>query len=341
MSTNYVDLGEDKAALAAVLRQMGLAEPGEEPVAAPLTGGVSSMILRIDLKSGSYCLKQSLAKLKVAKDWFAPRDRVFAEAAYLAKAAAILPGCVPRVFAVDDVNGAFVMEYLDMVRYVNWKDELLGGVVRKGFARKVAAALVAIHNGTADDPHVANQFALNETFMAIRLEPYLVETARNHPAFAARLHELVDRTYTTRRVLVHGDVSPKNILISPDERPVLLDAECCWFGDPAFDVVFLSNHFLLKTAHIPERGRDYLGELRDMLSTYFSTVAWEDPEILERRVAQLLPGMILGRVDGKSPAEYLTGAQRDKVREKALALFDMQCVSVQPIIDFWEKEFTA
>ena len=341
MVTDYRDLSADMDALADVLLKAGLAKAGEQPLATPLTGGVSSIILRVDLASGSYCLKQSLAKLKVAKEWFAPRERVFAEAAYLGKAAAIVPGSVPRVFAVDEVNGAFIMEYLDRGCYTNWKEELLSEVVRSEGGRKVAGILAAIHCGTADDPDVAKHFAHNETFMAIRLEPYLLETARHHLAFASRLHELAERTFSTRRVLVHGDVSPKNILMGSDGRTILLDAECAWFGDPAFDVVFLANHFLLKTAYRPESGIAYLRELEDIVRGYFPAVTWEQPDSLEQRVAELLPGMVLARVDGKSPAEYLDFAQREKVREKALALLGLHHTKMNPIIDFWRKEFAA
>jgi hypothetical protein len=46
---------------------------------------------------------------------------------------------------------------------------------------------------------------------------------------------------------------------------------------------------------------------------------------LEARAARLLPGLLLARVDGKSPVEYLTGAtQRDRVRTLAIPFLRAQ-----------------
>ena len=48
---------------------------------------------------------------------------------------------------------------------------------------------------------------------------------------------------------------------------------------------------------------------------------WEPPAALEARAAQLLPGLFLARVDGKSPVEYITTEpDKDRVRRTARAL---------------------
>jgi Ser/Thr protein kinase RdoA (MazF antagonist) len=94
------------------------------------------------------------------------------------------------------------------------------------------------------------EFATDAIFHAIRLEPYLLATARAHPDRAAALEKLAKTTARTKLTLVHGDVSPKNILIGP-QGPVFIDAECAWFGDPAFDLAFCLNHLLLKCLWVP------------------------------------------------------------------------------------------
>ena len=58
---------------------------------------------------------------------------------------------------------------------------------------------------------LAARFPTDELFYAIRLEPYLVTAARAHADLAERLLALVATTASTKRVLVHGDFSPKNI----------------------------------------------------------------------------------------------------------------------------------
>jgi hypothetical protein len=140
-----------------------------------------------------------------------------------------------------------------------------------GLRAQVGDVLGRIHAATADDPQVARRFATDANFHAIRLEPYLVEASRMHPDAADRLLAAVDRTASTRRVLVHGDVSPKNVLVGGG-RPVLLDAECAWFGDPAFDLAFCLNHFLLKAAHRPAGSNALLACFDGFVAAYLPHV---------------------------------------------------------------------
>ena len=127
-------------------------------------------------------------------------------------------------------------------------------------------------------------------------------------------------TQAQAKALVHGDVSPKNILVAGHE-PVFLDAECAVWGDPAFDLAFCLNHLLLKCLWIPAASASLLSCFDVLASHYLAGVDWEPADALQRRAARLLPGLLLARVDGKSPVEYLTDAhRRDTVRRVARAL---------------------
>lgn len=318
---------------------LGLAGPDEPVRAVALAGGVSSGIYRVDLRAGSYCVKQALPRLKVAKEWNVPVERVFAEIGWLETVARIVPGHVPRVLGQDDATKSFVMEFLG-TEYRNWKADLLAGRVDTAVAQEVGDVLGRIHAATADDPAVAERFATDANFHAIRLEPYLVETARVHPALAQRLLATVARTASMRRVLVHGDVSPKNIMLGP-HGPVLLDAECAWFGDPAFDLAFCLNHFLLKSAHLPAGTSELMASYRALAGAYRTHVRWEPAAALESRVAALLPGLTLARVDGKSPVEYLGEPQRDAVRRVAVSLLQDSPATLEAIALRWTQEFSA
>lgn len=317
---------------------LGLAQPDEAVAAVPLAGGVSSGIYRVDLRSGSYCLKQALPRLKVAKEWNVPVERVFAEIDWLKTVGAIVPGHVPRVLGQDDATKSFVMEFLGP-EFRNWKADMLAGRIDPGVARAVGDMLGRVHAATADEVALAARFATDDNFYAIRLEPYLVETARVHPALVGRLLATVARTAATRRVLVHGDVSPKNIMVGPG-GPVLLDAECAWFGDPAFDLAFCLNHFLLKAAHMPARIGELMAGFRAFGDAYWPHVHWEPRPELEARVAALLPGLTLARVDGKSPVEYLGEPQRAVVRRVAVALLEQASPLLEDIAARWAREIT-
>jgi len=231
--------------LIAALQRLGLANAGERPVITALPGGVSSDIWRIDLKTRPVCAKRALPRLKVAAEWRAPVERNAYEVAWIETANRLVPGAAPKLLGHDAAAGLFVMEFLDPGRYRLWKADLKAGRADAAFAAEVGRRLAAIHAGTAGDQAVAARFATDAIFHAIRLEPYLEAAARVHADLTPALTRLVATTAGTRRALVHGDVSPKNILVGP-EGPVFLDAECAWYGDPAFDLALCLTHLLLK-----------------------------------------------------------------------------------------------
>jgi fructosamine-3-kinase len=313
------------------LRRMGLPDAmgGER-----LTGGVSSDIWRIDLPSGPICVKRALAKLRVAADWHAPVERNRYEAQWMRHAT----GFAPRLLGVDEASGTLAMEYLPPGSHPLWKNRLRDSIADAGFAAAVARALVTIHATTAANPGIAAEFPTDTIFYDIRLEPYLVATARAHPDRADRLLALVRTTQANKKALVHGDVSPKNILCGPT-GPVFLDAECAWWGDPAFDLAFCLNHLLLKCLWTP-RARDGFLRCFDALAReYLQGVDWEPPDALEQRAAGLLPGLLLARIDGKSPVEYITDdAQKNLARRIARAILADPPARLATIGAVWLRE---
>ncbi len=307
------------APILAFLRSAGLAGESETPPAEPLTGGVSSDIWKVGLLRGTVCVKRALPRLRVKQVWEAPVERNRYERLWMEAADRIAPGSAPRVLAGGD-EGFFAMAYLDPASHPLWKGELAAGRADAGFAACTGRALARIHAQTAGRKDVAAQFSTDASFHAIRLEPYLLATGRAHPGLAARLGELAQITAGHRRVLVHGDVSPKNILVGP-HGPVFLDAECAWYGDPAFDLSFCLNHLLLKCLWVPPAREGFLACFTAFTDAYLEGVDWEAREATEARAAELLPGLLLARVDGKSPVEYLTrDGDKALVRETAIRL---------------------
>ncbi|MBP8306797.1 MAG: aminoglycoside phosphotransferase family protein [Burkholderiaceae bacterium] len=310
----------DALSLTAALRRMSLIAPDETPELEPLTGGVSSLIVLAHTRRGPVCVKSALARLKVAAEWLAPVERNTAEVAWMRLAAGIVPDSVPAILGEDRVSRAFAMAYLDPRDHPVWKTQLLSGQIDVTIAIRVACALAAVHRATARRADLAHAFAHDAQFFALRLDPYLGAAARAHPDRAAALQALIDTTASTRLALVHGDISPKNILCGP-AGPVILDAECAWYGDPAFDLAFVLNHLLLKCAWLPAAGPAFLNAFDALFQAYRAGIDWEPAPALERRAARLLGGLLLARIDGKSPVEYLTHeSQRDPVRQVARAL---------------------
>ena len=293
-----------------------------------LSGGVSSEIWKV----GNVCVKRALPRLRTAQLWEAPVERNRYERLWLEAAGKAAPGAAPRVLAADDAAGVFAMQYLPLPV---WKERLRQGDARPAFAAKVGATLAAIHSATAGRAEVAARFATDAIFHSIRLEPYLVATGRAHGDLEQIFQSLVDRTANTKVCLVHGDVSPKNILVA-DHGPIFLDAECAWYGDPAFDLAFCLNHLLLKCLWTPSARAAFLDCFDSLSSAYLRGVPFED---VEKRTASLLPALLLARIDGKSPVEYLTDQQKQVVRNIARELIPT-ATSLQQIRQAWQRSST-
>jgi aminoglycoside phosphotransferase (APT) family kinase protein len=336
-------MAADKVAVpeefAHALRELGLAGAWRLE-GTPLTGGVSSDIWRIDTERGPVCAKRALPKLRVAADWQAPIERNAYEARWMRIANQAFPGCTPQVLGQHPQLGVLVMSFLPPSEYRVWKQALREGHVDLAVARAVGTVLARIHGFSAARPELAEQFATDAIFFDIRLEPYLVATARHHPDLAPMLERLLEATRSHTLALVHGDVSPKNILIGP-HGPVLLDAECAWWGDPAFDIAFCLNHLLLKCLWNAAASNAFLTAFETLSETYLQAVNWEPRHELEHRAAALLPGLFLARVDGKSPVEYVTDeTQRDRVRRVAGALLRKPAETLRSVCAAWREEIS-
>ncbi|MCW4462009.1 aminoglycoside phosphotransferase family protein [Sphingomonas sp. BT-65] len=298
-----------------VLRHVGI----DARVAAvqPLTGGVSSDIFRVELDDRTVCVKFAIDQLRVASEWRAPVGRSAAEHAWLAFVASAFPGFVPSLLGVDDANHAIVMEFLPPADHPTWKARLLAGDIDVAFAGEVGARLAAIHSRSAIEPRMAERFDNADNFASLRLDPYLRFTAARHPDLASQLEALAAALATARIALVHGDISPKNILCGP-KGPVFIDAECATFGDPAFDIAFCLNHLVIKSIVFPSVWLEASAEA--LWTAYRAGIDWEPAAAVQARVARILPALMLARVDGKSPLEYLTPESGDAVRRIARAV---------------------
>lgn len=294
------------SALVAALRQARLIGSGE-PRIEPLAGGVSSDIIRVREGAHDVVVKRALARLRVKEEWLADVSRNAVEHAYLRKVGALAPGSVPRVLGAKLDEGWFAMEFLGPP-FTNWKAHLLAGQADATPARQAGTVLGRIHRLTWQQPEVAQEFATWRNFHQLRAEPYLESTARQRPEFAPWLRGEVERLRTTGLALVHGDFSPKNLLVAPG-RLVVVDAEVAWFGDPAFDTAFLLTHLCLKALYHAPATAPYLALAAEFWQAYRVELGPRATPELEARTVRLGLCLLLARVHGKSPAEYLTTAR--------------------------------
>ena len=301
----------------------------------PMVAGVSSELWRIDTGDKTYCLKRALPRLNVAQEWLAPVRRNAEEVRWLRFAAGVVPRQVPAVVADDAQAGIAILSWFDAARWTNWKVQLMQGLVRPAVGTEMGELLAAVHACSAGQPELAKSFDNMDLLSALRLEPFFVAAMDANPEAAHRLREAVDHLTTYRTALIHGDVSPKNILIHISRPPVLLDAECACWADPAFDVAFLCAHLFLKSAHVSRYRAWFYETIRRLLAAYEVAA----PEPINERLLLLVPALLIARVDGKSPADYMNEKVRTKVRATALRLLLDPSPSIADFIEDWRLTF--
>jgi 5-methylthioribose kinase len=278
-----------------------------------LAGGVSSLVVRAESRGRSVVVKQALPRLKVHDEWLSRIERSLIEAQCARVLAELVPGSVPELVAVDENRHAFAMNCAPDAS-TTWKALLMAGTISVHTATDAGSLLGRIHARSAARQDLMRDFEDRSFFDELRLDPYLRTVAHRHPDLADPMAELLDELLTRRICLVHGDYSPKNLLVLPDNSVLLLDHEVAHWGNPAFDTAFALNHLCLKALKFPGRAEAYVACARRFWDSY---LAEEPPGRSEIAVstARVLGGLLLARVDGKSPAEYLvTEEERNRVR---------------------------
>lgn len=281
------------------LRGRGLVD-ADVPVSL-MSGGVSCVTVRV----GDLVVKQPRARLAVAGYWPADTHRILAEAAALAR----FPGLAPPLVDIDREQLTLVMRFVDGV---NWKDELMTGRVDPEVARQVGHALRRIHDAPLDGPGAVEGVdgaASAARFDELRLHPYFAGVPAAVPQAAAAVSTMVERLRATHTHVVHGDFSPKNMLVSRLGHRVeitVLDWEVVCAGDPTFDLAFVVSHLLVKSVHLPQVRDELLSSAAALCAAYGPAERpWLDV---------VVGGLLLARVEGLSTLLYLTADDQAQVR---------------------------
>ena len=305
-----------------------------------LPGGVSNAVFLVTLPNSGerFVLKQAREKLRVQEDWRCPIERIWREVESLkicndliqARSAECgarnaagdeYEAAVPQVLWEDRENFCYAMSAAP-AEHRTWKEMLLAGEAAesKPIAESCGRLLGTLHAGSWHNAKVAGQLDDRTYFDQLRLDPYYRHIARLHAHLAPQLNRLIESVWTHRCCLVHGDYSPKNLLVCPG-HVLLIDFEVGHYGDPAFDLGFFLTHLFLKSFWSGPRRDEYLSLAESFWRSYKQNLA---PSIgateftaLEQRALWNLAGCLLARVDGKSPVDYLSREQQETVRRIA------------------------
>lgn len=294
--------------------------PVTEVNTTPLAGGISNDVVLVETPSQRFVLKQALGQLRVKEDWFSDRDRIFREAAVLQRLEPLLPpGSVPQVLFVDRDHFCYAMTAAPAGSAM-WKTSLMRGDVRARVAANIGRLHGELLRVSWNNDELAREFGDQTPFEQLRLQPYYEFTAQRNAEFQRQFEAAQTRCRTQRVSLVHGDWSPKNMMVSEDGSVMVIDFEVIHYGDPEFDIAFLLNHLMLKSLYRPDSARAYHEAARQYWQALAESVPGQAGYLEEGSLRQL-PLLMLARLDGKSPAEYIKGeALRTNVRQLAEAL---------------------
>lgn len=294
----------------------GLVERSAALEVTPLGGGVSAEIFEVRTPERALVVKRALADLSVADTWIADPRRTIVEGKALRLAGQLAPQAVPPVVDLDEDTAVLVMERAPE-SWREWRAELLAGRTADGLAAYLGEVLAVWHRGTAGPGPAREPFADRDNFEKLRLEPFHGVVAAAHPELSTQVADAAERLRGESRCLVHGDFSPKNVLSGPTGAWVL-DWEVAHLGAPIFDLAFLLAHLALKSVHRPLDAGWYRAQAAAFLGAYADGGGLVDPG--DPGLAGQVGCLLLARVDGKSPAQYLTPGQRDATRRLGIDL---------------------
>ncbi len=310
----------DENSVTAYVIEQGLFSSSSKVDVQLLTGGVSNVVIALCAEGKEYVLKQALPQLRVKSTWLADPRRAIVEARALDVLHAITPERVPRLRYLDPDRFVVVLDRADS-RCTNWKEDLLSGKISADVAHQLGETVGSWHKSSSTNPELLNEFIEDELFEQLRINPFYRSLATIHTDIAPLLQKLIDELEGNRTSLVHGDFSPKNILVTHENHAIVLDFEVAHTGNPVFDLAFLLGHFLCKQEHLDnDRDRNCLALCASsFISAYQNSYHSPDPSL-----AWHLATIALARVDGVSPAGYLDWQGQNRVRERCLRILRLQ-----------------
>ncbi|WP_138734401.1 phosphotransferase family protein [Modestobacter excelsi] len=317
-------------ALTAHLVRRGLATSADDLDVRTLAGGVSNDVVAVRGPGLDVVVKQALGRLRVAEEWLADPARIDTEGRALRLAGQLLPGAVPAVLDLSD--GYLVIERApDSWR--TWKEDLLAGDADPSVAEQLGHALGMWQRSTAGRADVTRDFDDVTAFTQLRVDPFHRTVAERHPDLAGVIGRTVEDMAASRVCLVHGDYTPKNVLVDPSGgQPWVIDWEVAHVGDPTFDPAWTVGHLLLKSIHRPDTAVAYSAAASAFLAGLDAELAGA-VRIAADQLTRQTGCLLLARVDGKSPADYLTDDQRRTTRDLARRLLTDPPAT---ITDSWE-----
>lgn len=305
----------------AYLQSRGVISASEKAEVEILTGGVSNVVLAVQTQSKDLVLKQALAELKVATKWEADQRRAIVEAHAIETFHSLSPQQVPALVDYDPELFTLVLERVPHSATV-WKSDLLNGTIYPEIGAKLGNTLATWHNFGRRSREAREKFSEDLLFDQLRITPFYGTVASKNANLSSKIMSLVDELKGEKTTLVHGDFSPKNIMIGSDRHVYILDFEVTHTGNPVFDLAFLTAHLLCKSSREQDPiKRERLSQTaQDFLSAYDAESEVAHAPSLAWHTALIA----LARVEGTSLVNYLDEAAQHGLAKRCKGALSTQ-----------------
>ena len=287
----------------------------ENPQVEVLTGGVSNVVLAINTNSQKLVLKQALAELAVSEKWEADQRRAIVEANAIELFNQLSPAQVPKLIFLDPERFVLVLERVPVGSTV-WKSDLLSGVINPDIGAHLGKTLASWHNFGQTNAQARIKFMEDSLFEQLRIDPFYRFVAAKNPLIEVSIRKLINEIEGDTTTIVHGDFSPKNIMVSTNDDVYILDFEVTHVGNPVFDLAFLLAHLLCKFFRTEDRLQAKL--LANTANIFVKE--YEKLRVISPSVAKHAALITLARVEGKSPVNYLSADQQKKLQSFTKAI---------------------
>lgn len=309
----------DERTVVAYLKERKIFSPQSNPSVEILAGGVSNVVLAITGEGKDLVLKQALPELKVKAKWVADQRRALVEARAIQVLHDLTPENVPKLYDVDPARFILLIERAPRTT-TNWKDDLLAGVIHPEIGAELGSILGQWHKTSSHDAVILDEFREDSLFEQLRINPFYRTLAAEHENIAVRIGTLIEELEGSKTCLVHGDYSPKNILVTKNLQAIVLDFEVAHTGNPVFDLAFLLGHLLCKQEYFTdlEKKKAVAKTAIEFLMHYEARLEASAAPTLTWHVATIA----LARVDGISPVNYLDNTAQMNLRNRTVAILD-------------------
>ena len=140
--------------------------------------------------------------------------------------------------------------------------------------------------------------------------------AAKNPQIEVAIRKLINELEADKTTIVHGDFSPKNIMVAMNDEIYILDFEVAHVGNPVFDLAFLIAHLVCKFFRTDDRLHAKL--LANTAAAFVKE--YEKIRPISPSVAKHAALIALARVEGKSPVNYLSVEQQRKLQSFTKAI---------------------